>query len=163
MVCSGMKWDKCLSFYINHTYMFIGEFSHTLDEKGRVSVPKKFRTALEDGVVLTRGLDNCLFVYTKTEWEKLAEKLASLPFAQANTRAFARLMLAGAMDAEVDKQGRVVVPEYLRTFAKLGKDVVIAGLYNRLEIWDQETWSAYKEKTEAESGEIAERMAELGV
>jgi MraZ protein len=143
--------------------MFIGEFAHTLDEKGRVSVPKKFRAALEDGLVLTRGLDNCLFVYTKTEWEKLAEKLASLPFAQANTRAFARLMLAGAMDAEVDKQGRVVVPEYLRTFAKLGKDVVIAGLYNRLEIWDQHTWTAYKEKTEAESGEIAERMSELGV
>lgn len=143
--------------------MFIGEFAHTLDEKGRVSVPKKFRSALEDGLVVTRGLDNCLFVYTKIEWEKLAEKLASLPFAQANTRAFARLMLAGAMDVEVDKVGRVMIPEYLRTFAKLGKDVVIAGLYNRLEVWDKETWSAYKEKTEAESGEIAERMSELGV
>lgn len=143
--------------------MFIGEFAHTLDDKGRISVPKKFRSALEDGLVVTRGLDNCLFVYTKDEWQKLAEKLASLPFAQANTRAFARLMLAGAMDVEVDKVGRVMIPEYLRTFAKLGKDVVIAGLYNRLELWDKETWSAYKEKTEAESGEIAERMSELGV
>ncbi len=143
--------------------MFIGEYSHNLDDKGRLAVPVKFRRELSKGAVVTRGLDNCLFLYTKTEWEKLAEKLATLPISQANSRAFSRLMLAGAMDVEVDKQGRIILPEYLRSFAGLNKEVIIAGLYNRLEIWDSEKWSSYKGQTEAESGSIAERMAELGV
>lgn len=143
--------------------MFIGEYSHNLDDKGRLAVPVKFRRELSKGAVVTRGLDNCLFLYTKTEWEKLAEKLANLPISQANSRAFSRLMLAGAMDVEVDKQGRIILPEYLRLFAGLSKEVIIAGLYNRLEIWDSEKWSSYKVQTEAESGSIAERMAELGV
>lgn len=143
--------------------MFIGEFSHTLDDKGRVALPAKFRMELKKGAVVTRGLDNCLFVFTRAEWQKLAEKLAALPMSQANSRAFARLMLAGAMDVEIDKQGRAMLPEYLRQFAQLKKDVVIAGLYSRLEIWDKTQWADYKNKTEAESGAIAERMAELGV
>jgi len=143
--------------------VFIGEYNHNLDEKGRVAVPKKFRTDLHKGAVVTRGLDSCLFLYTKNEWQKLAEKLASLPFAQANTRAFARLMLAGAMDVEIDKQGRIMLPEYLRTFAGLKKNIVVAGLYNRLELWDQKKWEAYKQRTEAKSNQIAEQMAELGV
>ena len=143
--------------------MFIGEYTHNLDEKGRLAIPKKFRSSLAKGAVVTRGLDHCLFLYTKAEWKKLADKLANLPFAQANTRAFARLMLAGAMDVSVDKQGRVILPEYLRTFAGLKKNVVVAGLYNRLELWDQKTWSAYTKKNEAESAAIAEQMSELGV
>ncbi len=143
--------------------MFIGEYSHTLDEKGRVAVPKKFRGVLSKGAVVTRGLDACLFLYTKDEWKKLAGKLASLPFAQANTRAFARLMLAGAMDVEIDTQGRIMIPEYLRTFASLKKSMIVAGLYNRLELWDEETWQAYTKRNEAESAHIAEQMGELGV
>jgi MraZ protein len=143
--------------------MFIGEYSHNLDEKGRLAIPVKFRNEVKKGAVVTRGLDNCLFLYTKTEWEKLAEKLAALPISQANSRAFARLMLAGAMDVEVDKQGRVILPEYLRRFAGLKKEVVLAGLYNRVEIWDSGAWESYKGQTEKESGNIAERMAELGV
>jgi MraZ protein len=143
--------------------MFIGEYSHNLDDKGRLAIPVKFRDHLKKGAVVTRGLDNCLFLYTAAEWEKLAEKLASLPLSQSNSRAFARLMLAGAMDVEVDKQGRVVLPEYLRKFAQLKKNVIVAGLYNRLELWDEEVWGKYKQHTEAESGSIAERMAELGV
>ncbi len=143
--------------------MFIGEYSHNLDDKGRLAVPVKFRRELSKGAVVTRGLDNCLFLYTKTEWAKLAEKLAALPFSQANSRAFARLMLAGAMDVLLDKQGRIILPEYLRQFAGLKKAAVIAGLYSRLEIWDQETWNKYKNQTESQSSEIAERMAELGV
>lgn len=143
--------------------MFIGEYSHNLDEKGRLAVPIKFRRALQKGAVVTRGIDNCLFLYTKTEWEKLAEKLATLPIGQSNSRAFSRLMLAGAMDADMDKQGRVVLPEYLRQFAGLKKNVVVAGLYNRLELWDKDQWESYKGKTEAESTAIAERMSELGV
>ena len=143
--------------------MFIGEYTHNLDEKGRLAIPKKFRSALTKGAVVTRGLDNCLFLYTKAEWQKLAEKLSSLPFAQANTRAFARLMLAGAMDVTIDKQGRVTLPEYLRSFGSLKKSVVVAGLYNRLELWDEKTWKTYTSKNEAASNSIAEQMAELGV
>ena len=148
---------------MNLKIMFIGEYTHNLDEKGRIAIPVKFRRELSKGAVVTRGLDNCLFLYTATEWAKLAEKLATLPVSQANSRAFSRLMLAGAMDVEVDKQGRVVLPEYLRTFAGLKKNIVIAGLYNRAEIWDEEKWNAYKGQTEANSNEIAEKMGELGV
>ncbi len=143
--------------------MFIGEYQHNLDDKGRLAIPAKFRRDLQKGAVVTRGLDNCLFLYTKTEWAKLAEKLAALPFSQSNSRAFSRLMLAGAMDVEVDKQGRVVLPEYLRNFAGLKKNAIIAGLYSRIEIWDETKWNEYKGQTEAQSNEIAERMAELGV
>lgn len=148
---------------MNFINMFIGEYTHNMDDKGRLAIPVKFRRDLSKGAVVTRGLDNCLFLYTKTEWEKLAEKLATLPISQSNSRAFSRLMLAGAMDVEVDKQGRVVLPEYLREFAGLKKNVVLAGLYNRAEIWDEEKWKAYKNQTEANSNEIAEKMGELGV
>lgn len=143
--------------------MLLGEYKHNLDEKGRLAIPVKFRHDLDGGVVITRGLDNCLFLYTKGEWEKLAEKLVSLPISQSNSRAFARLMLSGATDAILDKQGRVVVPEYLRKFAGLKKAVVVAGLYNRVELWDEEAWAKYKEQTETNSNEIAEKMGELGI
>lgn len=143
--------------------MFIGEYQHTVDEKGRIAVPAKFRKILRQGVVVTRGLDGCLFLYARAEWGKLVAKLSALPIAKSNTRAFARLMLAGAMDGEVDGQGRVTIPEYLRAFAGLGKQVVIAGLFNRLEIWDQQRWETYKQQTEGKSNEIAEALGELGV
>jgi len=143
--------------------MFIGEYKHTIDEKGRLAIPVKFRQDLARGAVVTRGLDASLFLFPKEEWDKLAEKLAGLPLGQSNSRAFARLMLAGAMDVEVDKQGRMVVPEYLRSYAGITKNTVIAGLYNRLELWDAERWEAYKKKTETEVGDIAEKLGELGV
>lgn len=143
--------------------MLLGEYKHNLDEKGRLAIPVKFRHELNSGVVITRGLDNCLFLYTKDEWAKLAEKLVSLPISQSNSRAFARLMLSGATDAILDKQGRVIVPEYLRKFAGLKKNVVVAGLYNRVELWDEEVWGKYKEQTESASNEIAEKMGELGI
>ena len=143
--------------------MFIGEYHHTLDEKGRLAIPIKFRDALAHGAVVTRGLDKSLFLYPREEWEKLAQKLAALPLGQADTRAFARLMLAGAMEVEVDKSGRVNLPEYLRTYAGLQKDAVVAGLYNRLEIWDEASWTEYAARTEAEGSAIAERLTNLGV
>ncbi len=143
--------------------MFIGEYQHNLDDKGRVAIPAKFRNVLSKGAIVTKGLDNCLFLYTKKEWEKLAKKLAGLPVSQANSRAFARLMLSGAMDVKVDKQGRIVLPDYLRRYGKLKKKVVIAGLYNRLELWDEENWNKYKENTEKESGNIAEELGEMGI
>lgn len=134
-----------------------------MDDKGRLAVPVKFRNDLSKGAVVTRGLDGCLFLYSLSEWKILAEKLSRLPISQANTRAFARLMLAGAMDVQIDKQGRIIIPDYLRKYAGLKKKVIINGLYNRLEIWDEDGWSKYKEKTEKESGDIAERLGELGV
>lgn len=143
--------------------MLIGEFQHTLDIKGRIAVPVKFRDKLSGGAIITRGLDYCLFVFSAKEWETLAQKLIALPLSQANSRAFVRLMLAGAMDAEVDKQGRILIPDYLRQYANLKKETVIAGLYNRIEIWDSEAWKQYKEKTESASDEIAEKLSELGI
>ncbi|MBU1119468.1 division/cell wall cluster transcriptional repressor MraZ [Patescibacteria group bacterium] len=143
--------------------MFIGEYSYSIDSKGRLAVPKKFRSALLKGAVITRGLDSCLFLYTKKEWEEIARKLSSLPMSQKNTRAFSRLMLAGAMDVSLDKQGRITIPEYLRTYAGIVKSSVIAGLYSRLEIWDEKKWSTYKAETEKQSEEIAEQLSELGV
>jgi len=128
-----------------------------------LAIPAKFRRDLVRGAVVTRGLDNCLFIYTKKEWTKLAEKLSTLPLGQKDSRAFARLMLAGAMDVEIDTQGRIVVPEYLRQFAGISKKVVVAGLYNRIEVWDSEKWEVYKSGTEKDSEAIAERMGELGV
>ncbi len=143
--------------------MFIGEYAGTIDDKGRISIPTKFRAQLKTKVVVTRGLDNALFLYTIDEWKKLAERLASLPIATANTRAFSRLMLAGAMDCDVDKQGRIVLPAYLKEFAKINKRLTFAGLYNRIEIWSEDLWSQYKLQTEKESNAIAEQLGELGV
>lgn len=143
--------------------MFIGEYAHNLDEKGRLSIPAKFRRLLAGGVVITRGLDHCLFLYSLKEWETIAGKLAQLPLTQKKSRAFSRLMLAGAWDAELDAQGRVIVPEYLRTYAGITKKAVIAGLYNRVEIWDEASWNQYKKATEEESDSIAESLSELGV
>lgn len=143
--------------------MFIGEFQHNIDEKGRMALPVKFRSQLGKGAIITRGLDHCLFVFTQVEWQELAKKLVALPLAQANSRAFARLMLAGAMEVELDSQGRVLLPDYLRQYAGLDKKAIIAGVYNRMEIWDETTWQQYKAKTESNSNEIAEKLSELGI
>lgn len=143
--------------------MFIGEFTHNLDIKGRIAVPAKFRDKVGTTVIITRGLDRCLFVFTQKDWEPLVQKIAALPLAQANARAFSRLMLAGAMEVELDQQGRILIPDYLRQYAKLKKVSVVAGLYDRFEIWDEEAWKQYKAKTEASSEEIAERLGELGI
>ena len=141
--------------------MFIGEFHHTLDEKGRLAIPVKFRPDLAQGAVVTRGLDRSLFLYPKADWDKLAAKIAALPLSQADTRAFARLMLAGAMDVEVDKSGRVTIPEYLREYASLSKSAVVTGLYDRMEIWDEKAWEDYSSKTEGSSNDIAERLGSV--
>lgn len=143
--------------------MFIGEFTVSMDAKGRIAIPAKFRALLNASAVVTRGLDQSLFLYPTKEWEVIAAKIAALPLTQANSRAFSRLMLAGAFDAELDKQGRMMIPDYLRKFATLTKRVVVAGLYNRIEIWDERLWLDYKKNTERESTAIAEKLGELGV
>lgn len=143
--------------------MFIGEYQHTIDGKGRMAVPAKFRQLLKSGAVVTKGLDNCLFLYPKKEWGKLAGKLATLPVSRANSRAFSRHMLAGAFEADFDNQGRILLPEYLRVFAGLKKRAVIAGLFDRLEIWDETAWNRYRAETDKKSGDIAEALGELNV
>jgi MraZ protein len=143
--------------------MFIGEYEHSIDAKGRMAVPAKFRAKLASGAVVTRGLDKCLFLYAREEWEKIAQKLANLPLSKSNARAFARLMLAGAMEVEIDKQGRINLPKYLTGYASVSGKAIIAGLYNRLEIWNPKDWEGYKEKAEEGSSEIVEELGELGV
>lgn len=143
--------------------MFIGEYQHSIDDKGRMAVPAKFRAELKTGAIVTRGLDNCLFIYTASEWQNLVQKLSSLPLSQQTSRAFARLMLAGAMDVAPDSQGRILIPEYLRRFAGLKRATIVAGLYNRLEIWDKDAWEKYKSSTEKDSTRIAEELSGLGV
>lgn len=143
--------------------MFLGEYNHSLDEKGRLSIPSKFRAALKIGAVVTRGLDGSLVLYTQSEWKTLAEKLAALPISKQTSRAFARLMLSGAMDVSLDSQGRITIPEYLRVYAGMTKNIVIAGLYNRLELWDDTTWEAFKRNMEARGSDIAEQLSELGI
>ena len=142
---------------------FIGEYSHTLDDKKRLAIPAKFRAALGKRMVITRGLDACLFIYPETQWQELADKLGRLPLGQRDARGFSRLMLAGAMEGELDGLGRILIHDYLKHYASLKRQVVIAGVYSHLEIWDARTWEAYKKKTEKEVVDMAERLGELGV
>lgn len=143
--------------------MFIGEYLHSIDLKKRMAVPSKFRVDLKNKVVVTRGLDKCLFIYPMKVWEELAGKLGTLPVGESATRSFIRLMLAGAVDVEVDKQGRILIPDFLKSYAGLDKNVIVAGIYNRLEIWDEKKWQEYKKKAEKNTDEIAEQLGKLGV
>lgn len=143
--------------------MFIGEYQHSIDPKKRLALPSKFRKELGKKVVVTRGLDKCLFVYPLSTWKELAEKLGTLPMGESGTRSFVRLMLAGATDVDIDAQGRVLLPEYLKEYAQLERNVTVAGLFNRLEIWDEEKWEQYRAKAEQSTDEIAEQLGRLGV
>jgi len=143
--------------------MFIGEFHLTLDDKGRLAVPMKFRSALAMGVVVTRGLDSSLFILPKEAWDRFSASIAALPLGSAASRSFARFMLAGAMDATLDSQGRFVIPEYLRTFAGIAKDAVLVGVGDRLELWNREVWRAYTENAEQHAGVLAESLGNFSV
>ena len=143
--------------------MFIGEYQHNLDNKGRLAIPAKFRAQFKKGLVVTKGLDNCLFLYSREQFEEIAKKFASLPMSQAKARAFSRHILAGAMDLDFDNQGRITLPEYLRNFSALNKKIIIAGLYNHLEIWDESAWESYKSNSEKNSNLIAEELSDLGI
>ena len=143
--------------------MLLGEYQHAVDDKGRIAVPAKFRKILSKGVVVTKGLDGCLYLYPLDEWGKLAEKLSRLPINQADSRAFSRMMLAGASHADIDSQGRILIPDYLRTYAGITARAVIVGLYNRAEVWNEARWQQYRANIEQKTDEIAERLGELGV
>jgi len=136
--------------------MFMGEYNHTVDAKGRLIVPSKFREQLGDEFVVTKGLDGCLFVYENTEWKILEEKLKKLPLTNANARKINRFFLAGAALCEVDKQGRILLPAVLREFAGIGKDAVMVGVGNRIEIWSKESWMSANVHDDMD--EIAESM-----
>ena len=142
-------------------HMFMGEYNHTIDAKGRLIIPSKFREILGDAFVVTKGLDGCLFVYDNEEWKRVEEKLRSLPITNKEARQFVRFFLAGATEAEVDKQGRILIPNVLREFAEITKDVVLVGVGSRIEIWSRER---FEETASFEDmDEIAEHMAELGL
>lgn len=143
--------------------MLIGEYKHILDPKKRMAIPAKFRKEIGKKAVITRGLDQCLFVYTIPEWEKVAEKLSELPTGSADTRNFVRLFLAGATDVEIDALGRVLIPDYLKEFAGLKDKAVVVGVYKRLEIWNEENWENYKQRIEKQTDMLAEKLGELGV
>jgi len=143
--------------------VLIGEFQHTIDVKGRLIMPARFRDELGDAFVLTKGLDNCLFIYPKTEWQVVQAKLKALPLTNKDARAFVRFFFSGATECETDKQGRVLIPSNLREHARLEKDVVIIGVANRAEIWSKELWDAYNSNPNLSYDEIAEKMEELGI
>ncbi|WP_425446979.1 division/cell wall cluster transcriptional repressor MraZ [Dethiothermospora halolimnae] len=143
--------------------MFIGEYYHSLDKKGRVIIPSKLRDELGEVFVMTKGLDNCLFVYPLEEWKNFEDKLKKLPLTSKNARAFVRFFFSGATECSLDKQGRVLIPSNLRKHSYLEKEAVIIGVSNRLEIWDNDNWLKYNDDDNLSYDDIAEKMAELGI
>ena len=142
--------------------MFFGEFEHTIDDKGRLIIPARFRDGLAEGMFVTRGLDGCLFVYPPDSWKALAEKVATLPLTQSDARYFSRLIYSGS-DCKLDKQGRILLPSSLRQHAGIGNEVVIIGVNSRLEIWSKERWQEVTAQLEDEAATFAEQLANLGI
>ncbi|NMB00099.1 MAG: division/cell wall cluster transcriptional repressor MraZ [Firmicutes bacterium] len=143
--------------------MFMGEYQHSLDTKGRLIIPAKFREDLGEGAVITRGLDNCLFLFPKDEWAILEGKLKTLPLTKTDARQFVRFLFSGATECELDKQGRINIPTNLREFASIDKDAVVIGVSSRVEIWSREKWEAYVQVAEESFEDIAENIVDLGI
>ncbi|MTT32008.1 division/cell wall cluster transcriptional repressor MraZ [Terrilactibacillus sp. BCM23-1] len=141
--------------------MFMGEFQHNIDEKGRLIIPSKFREELGDRFVMTRGLDQCVFVYPQNEWKQIEKKLEALPFTKKDARAFTRFFFSGASECAFDKQGRATLTATLRDYAKLEKECIVIGVSNRIEIWSQENWKTYYEESEASFSEISESLLDF--
>ena len=143
--------------------MLIGEYLHTLDGKKRISLPSKFRKEVGRKVVITRGLDACLFMFSQKAWEKIAEKVSGLPVGQADTRGMSRFLLAGAVETDVDSAGRILIPDFLKEFADLKSRVILAGVSDRVEIWNEKTWEEYKRKIEKGADQMAQTLGDLGI
>lgn len=143
--------------------MFMGEYQHSLDSKGRIIVPAKFRDLLDGECVVTRGLDQCLFLYPSSEWTTMEEKLKKLPLTQKDARAFVRFFFSGATELELDKQGRIMLPPNLREYGKLTKDVVVIGVSTRVELWSKDVWESYVTEAESSFEAIAEKIVDLGI
>ena len=143
--------------------LFMGEYQHSVDTKGRLIIPAKFREELGDQAVITRGLDNCLFLFPQSEWKILEDKLKTLPLTKADARQFVRFFFSGATECELDKQGRIAVPLNLRTYGDIDKDVTVIGVSNRVEIWSKARWDIYMDQAEESYEQIAESIVELGI
>lgn len=143
--------------------MFFGEYEHTMDPKGRISMPARFRDKLSDVFYITKGLDQCLFIFPESEWLNIEEKLKALPLTQGSARQFVRQFYAGAMDGELDKQGRMMVSSNLREYAKLDKDVVLIGVSTRIEVWSKSAWESYQSDESQSYEALAEQLAQLGI
>lgn len=143
--------------------MFLGEYQHSLDNKGRVTIPSKFREQLSDRFVATKGLENCIFLYSTQEWKGIEEKLRTLPFTRADVRSFARFFFSGASELDVDKQGRTVLPSNLREYAGIDRDVVIIGVGSRAEIWAHDKWADYNQENTGHYEQLAESLVDLGI
>jgi len=143
--------------------MFMGEFQHNIDIKGRMIVPAKFREGLGSRFVVTRGLDQCLFIYPMNEWEEVESKLKKLPLTKKDARAFTRFFFSGAVECDVDKQGRINIPQTLRTYADLEKECVVIGVSNRVELWSKQIWETYFSESENSFAEIAENLMDLDI
>jgi MraZ protein len=162
-----MKWNKVERSGTNNLKsgekMFIGEYNHSLDPKNRLIIPAKFREQLGEAFVMTKGLDNCLFVYSINEWRVVEEKLKTLPMTNKDARAFVRFFFAGASECEIDKQGRTLVPSNLKEYAIIDKDVVIIGVSTRIEIWSLEEWNKFNNDADISYEDVAEKMSQLGI
>ncbi len=143
--------------------MFLGEFEHSIDSKGRLAIPAKFRVRLGEGAVLTRGLDGCLVIYPAQEWLEFAEKLDKLPSTQPDVRNYKRFIFSGATECDFDRQGRVLIPAFLRQYAGMEETAVVVGQYSKVEVWSQSRWEAAKPKIEDNGEQIAERLSSLGL
>lgn len=143
--------------------MFLGEYQHSLDAKGRITIPARFREELGEKFVATKGLDNCIFLYPMEEWKTIEEKLRSLPFTRADVRSFARFFFSGASEMEIDRQGRTLIPVNLREYASIDRDLIIIGVGSRIEIWSATNWGRYTLEAESSYEEIAESMVDLGI
>lgn len=142
--------------------MLVGEHTHTLDAKKRLSLPAKFRKEVGKKVVITNGLDNCLFIYPLKQWEKMTSKVGELPMGQSDIRRFTRFLLGGAVETEVDSIGRVLIPEFLKDFAGLKTRIAVVGMHDRIEIWDEKRWRSYKGKIEKQADTLAEKLGDVG-
>jgi len=154
---------KCHEIERGETKLFIGEYEHSVDTKGRVIMPVKLREDIGEKFIVTKGLDGCLFAYSHTEWTNFEEKLKTLPLTNKNARDFVRFFLSGAVECEIDKQGRFLIPGNLRTYATLEKEIIIIGVGTRIEIWNKEEWTKYSSDENISADEIAENMTMLGI
>lgn len=143
--------------------MFLGEFAHSIDTKGRLAIPAKFRVRLGEGAIITRGLDGCLVIYPAAAWQEFAEKLDALPSTQPDVRNFKRFIFSGATECEFDRQGRVLIPGFLRQYAALEETGMVVGQYSKIEIWSADRWEAARPKVEEDGEQIADRLSSLGL
>lgn len=158
------KWGKTFpQLQITNIYMLIGEYHHTIDTKKRLALPAKFRKELGKKVIITRGFDGCLVIYSQEDWKGVIEELRKLPTGRAESRRFNRAILGGAVEVNLDKLGRVLIPDYLKKYAGFKKNVTICGLSNKLEVWDSQKWEIYRKRAEKDIDRVAEKLPELGI